>query len=78
MEKIYYAIVEIKPFRFLSFNVKDEDYNVMRTINKRSNRYNLYKAGSVFYLPKEDAASFKINIDAKREFVQIGYNKYIN
>lgn len=77
LNKVRYAIADTKPFRFLSFNVEDEDYNVMRTIKKRSRRYNLYKAGSVFYFSREDAASFKANIDAKKEFVQIGYNKYI-
>lgn len=78
LENVCYAISESKPFRFLSFEIEDDDYNVMRTINKRSKRYNLYKAGSVFFLNAGKADDFKNKIDAKAEFVQIGYNKYIS
>lgn len=78
LKDVCYAISESKPFRFLSFKVEDDDYNVMRSIHKRSERYNLYKAGSVFFLNAGKADDFKKKIDDKAEFAQIGYNKYIS
>lgn len=76
LEKVEYAICSTKSFRFLSFTVDTENYNVMGHINERSKRYNLYKAGSVFFLDQSQTEAFKNKIAGKKEFAQIGYNQY--
>lgn len=76
LECVKYAICSTKPFRFLSFTLETKNYNVMGNVNMRSSRYNLYKAGSVFFLDKPDADDFMDKIKEKKEFYQIGYNHY--
>lgn len=72
LEKVNYAISEIKPFRFISTTIENKSYHIMHNLHDRSKRYNLFAAGSVFLV--KDAASFKMVVEEKREFVQIGYN----
>lgn len=76
LENVEYAICSTKSFRFLSFTVDTENYNVMGHINERSKRYNLYKAGSVFFLDESQTEAFKNKITGKEDFAQIGYNQY--
>lgn len=76
LEKVEYAICSTKSFRFLSFTLDTENYNMMGNINERSKRYNLYKAGSVFFLDQSHTEEFKNKIANKKEFAQIGYNQY--
>lgn len=71
---VKYAITTMKPFRFIKSTVNDESYNLVGNLHKRSERYNLYSAGSVFFVEKGNAEEFKKRIKAKAEFVQIGYN----
>ena len=69
-----YAICETKPFRFFKTTVDTAKYHIMHNLNNRSERYSLYAAGSVFLVEDKDATKFKEQIEAKKEFVQIGYN----
>lgn len=72
MDLVNYAISEIKPFRFISTTIENKSYHIMHNLHNRSKRYNLFAAGSVFFV--NNAASFKKVVGEKREFVQIGYN----
>lgn len=74
IECVEYAITTMKPFRFIKSKVEDKTYDVVCNLHKRSERYNLYAAGSVFFVTKEKAGEFKKHITDKKEFVQIGYN----
>lgn len=73
-----YAITRIRPFRFLSSgnSVDARDYNV-KYKTFRSDRYDLYEAGSVFYFKDEKLkAKYCELINNYPDFVQVGYNKY--
>lgn len=80
MENTCFAITRLVPFRFLTDRAGFEDkvnYHILNGRLKRSERYDLYAAGSVFYF--KDAAqkqSFIEKLTAKKDFRQIGYNEY--
>lgn len=69
---VEYSISETKPFRFIKTTVNNTSYHIMHGLHNRSERYNLFAAGSVFLV--KDAKAFKDIIKSKKEFVQIGYN----
>ena len=73
-----FAITDLMPFRFLS-SVMDEvsSYHILSGKLVRSDGFELYAPGSVFYFKsEEDKQKFASLIEAKREFRQIGYNEY--
>lgn len=73
-----FAITDLMPFRFLS-SVMDEvsSYHILSRNLVRSNSFELYAPGSVFYFKnEEDKLKFASLIEAKKEFRQIGYNEY--
>lgn len=81
-----FAFTEVIPFRFLKTDVVDtENYSVLPRYKgaskmkspTRSERYELYAPGSVFYF--ENAANysaFVAALEAYKGFRQIGYNEY--
>ena len=75
-----YSVNNMRPFRFISTNnSSDASYYRINGKNaaKRSERYELYQAGSVFYFEKEEQTKDFCDILKSREdFNQIGYNKY--
>ena len=81
-----FAFTEVIPFRFLETNVSDtENYSVLpryKGANRmksptRSERYELYAPGSVFYFENEAAYNaFIAALDEYKGFRQIGYNEY--
>ena len=81
-ENTCFAITRLVPFRFLTDRTAEDGYNpksyhILNGRLKRSERYDLYAAGSVFYF--KDAAqkqSFIEKLTAKKDFRQIGYNEY--
>lgn len=77
LKYVKYGITTMKPFRFIKSTVEDKSYDLMRNLHKRSERYNLYSAGSIFFVEKGDVEKFKECISNKKEFVQIGYNNCI-
>lgn len=78
VRKSIFAVTRLMPFRFLSFAMKEVDsYHVLRNRTARSDRYELYAPGSVFYFSNEDQKQeFAKMIESKKEFRQIGYNEY--
>lgn len=77
--KATFAVTSLIPFRFLSFEMKAVDsYHVLKNRNTaRSDKYELYAPGSVFYFNDEaQKQTFIKNIEDKKEFRQIGYNEY--
>lgn len=75
--KSCFAITDTIPFRFLGTTVDTDNYNILSTKVLRSNKYYLYKAGSVFYFDnKNNFNSFVSTLESKKEFRQIGYNYY--
>lgn len=74
-----FAITEVRPFRFLSItnSTDTKDYNVKYKSSRSAERYDLYRAGSVFYFEnKKDKEIFCKQIDSYADFKQIGYNQY--
>lgn len=73
-----FAITDIIPFRFLESSVYAKSYSILNKDVKRSNvRYELYKAGSIFYFENNKAKNdFIEKLESKKEFRQIGYNEY--
>ena len=80
-----FSITEITPMRFLETLVK-ENGKYHRLTNKevqdkedklikKSDRYSLYKRGSVFYFDEKQATAF-IENNKKENFKQIGYNNF--
>lgn len=87
LEKVIYGITDARPFRFLhaSNNEDSKNYNIVHNMNCQKDkfvflcekRYDLFKAGSVFYFEKkEDTKTFIEKIEFFKEFRQIGYNQY--
>lgn len=82
MEDVKFAITRLVPFRFLKAEVdKVKSYNITRkekdTGVKRSEKYELYAPGSVFYFDNEaQRQRFISHLEAKKDFRQIGYNEY--
>lgn len=79
--EIRYSINKMRPFRFISTkNSSDTSYyriNGGENAAKRSKRYELYEAGSVFYFEDKDKRSVFCKIlEGRNDFNQIGYNKY--
>lgn len=73
-----FAITRLMPFRFLeSIMEKTESYHILSQNLKRSNRYELYAPGTVFYFDKQKLpSSFIQSIIGRNDFRQIGYNEY--
>lgn len=72
-----FSISEHIPFRFLTFDTSENTkYSRMAEDGKKSNRYSLFKRGSVFYFEnKAQLENFEEGIK-KGLFRQIGYNEY--
>lgn len=78
--QIRYSINQMRPFRFISTN-NSSDASYYRVNGKnaatRSERYELYQAGSVFYFENEEQRKvFCDMLKSREDFNQIGYNKY--
>ena len=73
-----FAITRLIPFRFLKSEMdKVKSYHILSGNLTRSDRYELYAPGSVFYFENnEQKEAFEGFIKAKKEFRQIGYNEY--
>ena len=73
-----FAITRLMSFRFLKSEMdKVKSYNVLSRELVRSERYELYAPGSVFYFENEEQKqAFVKLIESKKEFRQIGYNEY--
>ena len=77
-----FAVTRLMPFRFLTDREdnKENDNRTFHILNsklKRSERYELYAPGSVFYFDTEEQKQEFINVlESKKEFRQIGYNEY--
>ena len=71
-----FAISKTKTFRFLHTKVNsDNKYYSQNFIQKRSGKFNLFEAGSVFYFKDEELIDeFYEKID-NNNFKKIGYNK---
>ena len=75
-DNVRYAVTQTVPFKFLVTDVHKKNYNRLGDI-KHSEKFNLYKTGSVFFF--RDAASaqdFAAKIKSHADFYQIGYNHY--
>lgn len=78
---IRFSVNQMRPFRFLStVNTAETSYyriNGGEKAAQRSDRYELYQAGSVFYFKdKEERKKFCDILKSRKDFNQIGYNKY--
>ena len=77
-----FSVTRLMPFRFLTDrdDNRDDDnrsFHILNSKLKRSERYELYSPGSVFYFDDEtQKQNFIKAIEAKKEFRQIGYNEY--
>lgn len=75
-----FAITDMVSFRFLTLvNPSDEtdrDYTIKSNHLKRSERFNLYKKGSVFFCDKEQKVKLQQALESKVDFREIGYNYY--
>lgn len=77
-----FAITQLIPFRFLTDrtdNKEDDDrsFHVLNSKLKRSERYELYAPGTVFYCKdKEQRDALIAALEGKDDFRQIGYNEY--
>lgn len=76
-----YAIAKTIPFRFLKTEVNQNSsfyrINGKNAATTTDNRYELYESGSVFYFSNEnDRKSFCEALENRKDFNQIGYNKY--
>lgn len=76
--KATFAVTSLMPFRFLSFSMQEVDsYHVFKNRTARSDRYELYAPGSVFYFNDDtQKQAFIKYLEEKKEFRQIGYNEY--
>lgn len=73
-----FAITRLMSFRFLLSEMdKVKSYHILSGDLTRSERYELYAPGSVFYFEtKEQKETFARLIESKKVFRQIGYNEY--
>lgn len=78
LKNVSYCMSEVVPFRFIKTSVeKTGSYNVFNENYKRSERYELYASGSVFYFSDGTYADdFKKALESHKDFRQIGYNEY--
>lgn len=81
-KKARFAVTRLMPFRFLTDrddNREDDNrsFHILNSKLKRSERYELYAPGSVFFFENEEQKQEFIKaIEAKKEFRLIGYNEY--
>ena len=73
-----FAVTRLMTFRFLKSEMdKVNSYNVLSKELTRSERYELYAPGSVFYFEDEhQKQDFIKTIESKKDFRLIGYNEY--
>lgn len=73
-----FAVTKLLSFRFLKSEMdKVNSYNILNRELVRSERYELYAPGSVFYFENENQKQEFIKvIESKKDFRQIGYNEY--
>lgn len=73
-----FAVTKLMPFRFLKSEMdKVNSYNVLSRELVRSERYELYAPGSVFYFENDNQKQAFIKvIESPKDFRQIGYNEY--
>jgi CRISPR-associated protein Cmr3 len=77
-----FAITQLMPFRFLTDREGNNDkdgrsYHIINSKLKRSERYELYAPGTVFYFKNDTQRGEFIKIlEARKDFRQIGYNEY--
>lgn len=73
-----FAVTRLVSFRFLSFVMTEvNSYHVLQNRKARSDKFELYAPGSVFYFESEEQKlEFTKIIESKKEFRQIGYNEY--
>lgn len=72
-----FAVTQLMPFRFLQSNIDIKSYHILSKNLTRSQKYELYAPGSVFYfINEEKKKTFITSIESKKEFRQIGYNEY--
>jgi len=75
----FFHISDIVPFRFLTSNINVTNYYRFTGENKlnRSDKYNLYKRGSVFFFEtKEKLQAFETALKKHLGLTQIGYNQF--
>lgn len=78
VDKAFFAITEIVPFRFLRTSIAEtESYDILTKHVTRSVLYQLYDRGSVFYFSDEESKTcFEKSLASRNaEFHQIGYNR---
>lgn len=81
-ENSTYAVTSLMPFRFLTDknDNKNDDkrsYHVLNSKLERSDRYELYAPGTVFYFEKDTQRKALVKaLKNKEDFRQIGYNEY--
>ena len=75
---VAFAITKLMPFRFLKSKMDEvNSYHILSRNLKRSEKFELYAPGSVFYFKNgDDKRNFAALIESKKEFRQIGYNEY--
>ena len=77
-----FAITRLIPFRFLMDRGDNKDgdgrsYHVVNSKLKRSERFELYAPGTVFYfMDKAQREKFVKALEGRKDFRQIGYNEY--
>lgn len=77
-----FAVTRLMPFRFLTDrdDNRDDDgrsFHILNSKLKRSDRFELYAPGSVFYFDNEEQKrEFVKAIESKNDFRKIGYNEY--
>lgn len=77
LNNVDFHISDIKPFSFLKTSTNIGDYNISSSDIKRSKRFSLYKAGSVFYFDSlSNYEEFIKSLKSKPDFRQIGYNQF--
>ncbi len=77
-KKASFAVTRLLPFRFLQSNMDTvKSYNILSRELNRSERYDLYAPGSVFYFSDEkQKQEFIESLKSKKDFRKIGYNEY--
>ena len=77
-KKASFAVTRLVPFRFLQSNMDTvKSYNILSRELNRSERYDLYAPGSVFYFSDEkQKQEFIESLKSKKDFRKIGYNEY--
>lgn len=72
-----FFVTETIPFRFLKTTVDTDDYTVYSKTLQRSEKYELYAPGSVFFFEtQENVRAFEEQLKSAEEFVRIGFNEY--